>query len=51
LSWGDTVDGAVGETSTVVNGCEALRRSVLGVFDEASKGIGGANTIFTSNDS
>jgi hypothetical protein len=47
----DTVDGAVGETSMIVDGCEALRRSVLGVFDEASKGIDGANTIFTSNDS
>lgn len=51
LSWEDTVDGAVGETSTVVNGCEALRRSVLEVFDEASKSIDGANTIFTINDS
>jgi hypothetical protein len=51
LSWGDTVDGAVGETSTIVNGCEAFRRSVLGVFNEAGGGIDDANTISTSNNS
>jgi hypothetical protein len=51
LSWGDTVDGAVSETSTIVNGCEAFRRSVLGVFNEAGGGIDDANTISTSNNS
>ena len=46
----DTVDGRIGITGTLVVVCQAVLGSVLGVLDESSESIGGANGVFAGND-